>query len=125
MLDRLWILGDVKPVGEAAGKISDGEVEVIDFDFVMQLQIGMRFHDKAGNGDDLGIRERFDISVEETFKVPECRLAADRSEEHTSELQSPEVQDEAQVTYAEKLSKEEARIDWSLRSEERRVGKEC
>lgn len=26
----------------------------------------------------------------------------------------PEVQDEAQVTYAEKLSKEEARIDWSL-----------
>ena len=27
---------------------------------------------------------------------------------------SPEVQDEAQVTYAEKLSKEEARIDWSL-----------
>ncbi|CAH5737188.1 Methionyl-tRNA formyltransferase, partial [Enterobacter cloacae] len=27
---------------------------------------------------------------------------------------TPEVQDEAQVTYAEKLSKEEARIDWSL-----------
>lgn len=26
----------------------------------------------------------------------------------------PQVQDEAQVTYAEKLSKEEARIDWSL-----------
>ncbi|WP_370968387.1 methionyl-tRNA formyltransferase [Enterobacter wuhouensis] len=26
----------------------------------------------------------------------------------------PEVQDEAQVTYAEKLSKEEAQIDWSL-----------
>jgi methionyl-tRNA formyltransferase len=26
----------------------------------------------------------------------------------------PEVQDEAQVTYAEKLSKEEARVDWSL-----------
>lgn len=26
----------------------------------------------------------------------------------------PEVQDEALVTYAEKLSKEEARIDWSL-----------
>lgn len=26
----------------------------------------------------------------------------------------PEVQDEAKVTYAEKLSKEEARIDWSL-----------
>ncbi|MBJ6566944.1 methionyl-tRNA formyltransferase [Enterobacter hormaechei subsp. hoffmannii] len=27
---------------------------------------------------------------------------------------TPEVQDEAQVTYAEKLSKEEARIDWPL-----------
>ena len=27
---------------------------------------------------------------------------------------TPEVQDEAQVTYAENLSKEEARIDWSL-----------
>jgi len=27
---------------------------------------------------------------------------------------TPEVQDEAQVTYAEKLTKEEARIDWSL-----------
>ena len=27
---------------------------------------------------------------------------------------TPEEQDEAQVTYAEKLSKEEARIDWSL-----------
>ncbi len=27
---------------------------------------------------------------------------------------TPEVQDEAQVTYAEKLSKEQARIDWSL-----------
>ena len=27
---------------------------------------------------------------------------------------TPDVQDEAQVTYAEKLSKEEARIDWSL-----------
>lgn len=26
----------------------------------------------------------------------------------------PQVQDEAQVTYAEKLSKEEARVDWSL-----------
>ncbi|MBC9185306.1 methionyl-tRNA formyltransferase, partial [Escherichia coli] len=26
----------------------------------------------------------------------------------------PEVQDETLVTYAEKLSKEEARIDWSL-----------
>lgn len=27
---------------------------------------------------------------------------------------SPQVQDESQVTYAEKLSKEEARLDWSL-----------
>lgn len=29
-------------------------------------------------------------------------------------IAKPEVQDEAQVTYAEKLSKEEAQIDWSL-----------
>lgn len=29
-------------------------------------------------------------------------------------MAKPEVQDETLVTYAEKLSKEEARIDWSL-----------
>lgn len=30
----------------------------------------------------------------------------------------PEIQDDAQATYAEKLSKEEARIDWSLSAEQ-------
>ncbi len=30
----------------------------------------------------------------------------------------PEVQDESRVSYAEKLSKEEARIDWSLSAEQ-------
>ncbi|CAM3842828.1 methionyl-tRNA formyltransferase [Rouxiella silvae] len=31
---------------------------------------------------------------------------------------TPEVQDESRVTYAEKLSKEEARLDWSLSAEQ-------
>ena len=61
------------------------------------------------------------ITAEDTSATPYDKLAdlgpqglIETLQQLADNTATPEVQDEAQVTYAEKLSKEEARIDWSL-----------
>lgn len=81
---------------------------------IMQMDVGL-------DTGDMLYKLACDIGPEDTSATLYDRLAELGPQgllETLSQLASgtakPEVQDEAQVTYAEKLSKEEARINWSL-----------
>jgi methionyl-tRNA formyltransferase len=81
---------------------------------IMQMDVGL-------DTGDMLYKLACDIGTEDTSATLYDKLADLGPQgllETLSQLASgtakPEVQDEAQVTYAEKLSKEEARMDWSL-----------
>lgn len=81
---------------------------------IMQMDVGL-------DTGDMLYKLACDIGTEDTSATLYDKLADLGPQgllETLSQLASgtakPEAQDEAQVTYAEKLSKEEARVDWSL-----------
>ncbi len=62
---------------------------------------------------DLLAQERFAIGPEETFSTLEPKLAAKGADFRAGRTQGV-PQDEAQVTFARKLTKEDGRVDWTL-----------